>query len=478
MPVEQEQPMGSFIPDQTDRPHEKCGVFGIYDPGSDAARLTHLGLLALQHRGQEASGIATSDAERMYLHRDLGLVYAVYNEPIIAGLPGDLGIGHNRYSTSMGSTIEHAQPVARSDRKVAIAHNGNLPSVTALETFLREHGQPVDDSNDTEMMTDAITYLLRKGANLEEAISDTYGLFTGAFSLAILTRDKLAAVRDPAGIRPLSIGSLNGGFVVASETCALDIVNAKFIRDVRPGEMVVFDGQGMHSHQLVEGDQKLDIFEVVYFSRPDSILFGKSVYSMRKNFGIRLAEEYPIKADIIIPILESATPAAIGYSNRSGIPFEMALAKNRYADRTFISPDERLRDKKVEMKLNPIPDQIRGKSVIVIDDSIVRGTTIERIVRMLRGAGAAQVHVLSSSPPVRYPDFYGVDTRDQKKLIAAFHTIEQIRERIGADSLGYLSFEGMMEATGLPAELFSTSCFTGIYPIDIRERSGEIVRFT
>lgn len=456
---------------------EKCGVFGIYSPGSEAARLVHPALFSLQHRGQEGSGIATSDGFQLFIHKDIGLVTHVYDEETIDTLPGFIGIGHNRYSTSQGSTPDHVQPVMRSDRIMALAHNGNLPSTVALEEFLRDKGLPTNHSNDSEMMADAIGYYLRRGSSLEDAIIDSYPLFTGAFSLIVMTPDKLVALRDPRGIRPLSLGKLNGGYVFASETCAFDTIHANYLRDVRPGQMVVVDDSGLSEYQITPGDQKLDIFEFVYFARPDSYLLGQRVYNIRKRFGKALALECPTDADVVIPVPDSAVPAAIGYSHASGIPFEEGLIKSRYIHRTFITPEQRMRDQLVEMKLNPISEVIKGKEVVIIDDSVVRGTTSPKIVGMLRAAGAIKVHVRISSPPVRFPDFYGIDTPRQDQLIAANKTVEEIRETIGADSLYYLSYDGMIRATGLPEDVFSTSCFTGVYPIDIKEREGEIIRF-
>ncbi len=458
---------------------EKCGVFGVYSPHSSAARLVHPGIFALQHRGQESTGIGTSNGQDLFLHRGMGLVTHVYSEPVIDALPGFIGIGHNRYSTSQGSTLEHSQPIMRSDGIVALAHNGNLPSTVILENFLKEKGFPTQKSNDSEMMTDVIGYHLRRGASLEQAITDSYPLFTGAFSLVVMTKDKIAAVRDPKGIRPLVYGKLNGtGYVFASETCALDAVRAECIGDVLPGEMIVIDDSGEHHYQIDPGEQKLDIFELVYFARPDSEIMGMSVYVIRENFGKILASESPVAADIVIPVPDSAIPAAIGFSEASKIPYEEAIIKNRYIHRTFIQPHERLRSHDVEVKLNPIRAVIKNKPVVLIDDSIVRGTTMGPIVAMLRRAGASEVHVRISSPPVLYPDFYGIDTPNQSKLIAARLSIPDICQQIGADSLAYLSYRGMIQATGLPEEVFSSSCFTGIYPIDIREREGEIIRFS
>jgi amidophosphoribosyltransferase len=456
---------------------EKCGVFGIYTPGHQASRLTHAGIFTLQHRGQESAGIASSDGEQIYIHKDMGLVTHVFDEKIIENLVGFIGIGHTRYSTSEGSTSIHAQPVMRSDGIMALAHNGNLPSTTLLTEFLRDKGLPIARSNDSEMMADAIGYYLRRGTPLDESIIKAYPLFTGAFSMVVMTQNEIAAVRDGKGIRPFSIGKLNGGYVFASETCALDVIHAQYIGDVNPGEMIILNHEGIHRHQIVPGEQKLDLFEFVYFSRPDSVHLGKRVYEVRRNFGQILAEESPVDADVVIPVPDSAIPAAIGFSRFSGIPYDEGLIKNRYIHRTFIEPDQRMRDSDIEMKLNPISEVINNKRVVIIDDSIVRGSTLGKLVRMLKRVGAKEVHVRISSSPVIYPDHYGIDTPKQEKLIAARLTVPEICQEIGADSLNYLSFNGMIRATGLPEEVFNTSCFTGNYPIDIRERAGEIVRF-
>ncbi len=451
--------------------NEKSGVFG--NVGAEAARTVHSGVFALQHRGQESTGIAVFSDGFIHMHKDMGLVFHVYDEECIAGLPGDMGIGHNRYATSRGSTVEHAQPIIFENG--ALAHNGNLPSTTALETFFSDHGIQYEDRNDSEMMAEALDFFVRRGATLPEAIRESYPLFTGAFSLVVLSSDGVIAVRDPRGIRPLSIGKLNGGYVFSSETCALDTVHASLVGDVLPGQMVIAGRDGtLTREQIADGQQALDIFEFVYFARPDSYLLGQSVYEVRKNLGKTLYRENPMYADVVIPVPDSATPAAIGYSHASGILYEEGFAKNRYIHRTFIEPSQHLRERGVAKKLNPLPSVVAGKRVIVIDDSIVRGTTMGPLVASLRRAGAREVHVKISSPPVRFPDFYGIDTPDQKKLIAARMNNQEICERIGADSLQYLSYEGMIASTGLDENMFSTSCFTGIYPIDIRERNGEV----
>lgn len=452
---------------------EKCAIFGVYNC-HDASREVYFGLYALQHRGQESSGIASSDGKKIHIHKSLGLVAQVYQEKDFDHLQGKIAIGHNRYSTSGGTLHQHNQPVHKAGDPLALAHNGNLPSTKALENFLTKNGVKSDHLNDSELIYEAIKFEMNKGKSLADAVTETYHLFTGAFALLIMSKDELVALQDPYGIRPLSVGKLNGGYAFSSETCALDTVNAQFLKDVEPGEMVVASKDGLKTYNLAKGDRRLDIFEFVYFARPDSKLLGKRVYEVRQNFGKTLAKEYPIKADVVIPVPESAIPAAIGYSMASGIQYQQGLIKNRYIGRTFIMPDARLRDKSVQMKLIPVPEVLKEKKVIVIDDSIVRGTTTGKIVRMLRQAGAKEVHVIISSPPVKYPDFYGINTPFQKDLIAANKSVEDICKYIGADSLNYLSYDGMIRSTGLLEEMFNTSMFTGEYPLDIYERADDI----
>ncbi len=456
---------------------EKCGIFGVYGSGFEAARLVHPGLWALQHRGQESSGIASSDGKKIYLHKGLGLVSHVFEEKDLRKLVGFLAIGHNRYSTSGGSIKFHAQPILEKingNKFIALAHNGNLPSVKKLEEFLKAKKVSTTGLNDSEMIAKAVAVYMKEGLSLEEAIKKAYPLFTGVFCLLIMDEKKLIAVRDSFGIRPLCLGKLNGGFIIASETCALDIVGAKFLREVKPGEMVVIDDNGLNSIQIEKGNQKLDVFEYVYFARPDSIILGKSVDEVRQNLGRELAKETSIKADIVIPIPDSAIPAAIGFSRQSGIPFEMGLIKNRYIHRTFISPEQHTRHKIVQLKLNPMRHVIAGKKVIVIDDSIVRGTTSKQMMKMIKDAGAKEIHLLVSSPPIKFPDFYGIDTPDQKELIAAVKNIKQIEKELGVDSLHYLSYGGLIKAIGLSEDLLCTALFNGNYPVDIGERRKEI----
>ncbi len=454
---------------------EKCGVFGVYGNGLDASRLTFFGLYALQHRGQESSGISSSDGKKMYCYKNSGLVSQVYNEETISGLKGHIAIGHNRYSTAAGTGVEHAQPLLSEDKSIALAHNGNLPSTVKLEIFLKKRGIMRANVSDSELILEGLYSLVKEGMKIESAIERIFPYLTGSFSLLIQTTDKLIAIRDSFGIRPLSIAKLNGGYVFSSETCAFHPIGATFLRDVLPGEMVVVDKRGLTSKTIVKGTQKLDIFEFVYFSRPDSDLLGQSVYEVRKRFGTELAHEYPIFADIVIPVPETAIPVAIGFCNATGIPFEMGLIKSRYIHRTFIEPEQHIREQGVKLKLTPLPGAIKGKKVIVIDDSIVRGTTSRQIVKMLFEAGAKEVHFLVSSPPVKFPDFYGIDLPRQSDLLASTKSPTEINEYLGSTSLNFLSYKGMIKATGLPEASFSTSCFTGKYPIDIKERKKEIV---
>ncbi|EKD85758.1 MAG: hypothetical protein ACD_37C00630G0002 [uncultured bacterium] len=457
-----------------DKIYEKCALFGVYGrKGLQAARLTYFGLYTLQHRGQESSGISATNGRQIRTHKASGLVTQVYNEENFRELKGHMAIGHNRYSTSGGIHDSHAQPVtsrrANHDMLV-LAHNGNLPIDENLSKFLKEKGFYTDGLNDSELMHQVIRYFLVKTGSLEEAIKTSFPMFKGAFCLLVMTKDKIVAVRDSYGIRPLSIGRLGGGYVFSSETCAIDTVDGIYLRDIKPGEMVVVDSSGLKSYQLAKSTPKLDIFEFVYFARPDSRLLGKSVYEVRRNMGVQLAKENPIKADVVIPIPDSSIPAAIGYASTLKIPLEFGITKNRYIGRTFIMPDQHLRERGVEMKHNPIKEIIKGKNVVIIDDSIVRGTTAKKLVLMLKKNGAKKVHIVSSSPPVKFPDFYGIDTPSQKNLIGANMSIPKIKKFIGADSLYYLSYKGLLSAIGIPEENLCTACFTGEYPIDIGKK--------
>ena len=453
---------------------EKCAVFGAYGKDLEASRLAFYGLWALQHRGQESSGIASTDGKQLHDHNGIGLVDGVYHERNLKALKGHIAIGHNRYSTSGGRDKSYNQPFVDKARRFAFAHNGNLPDYHKLEEFLVGRGVLTDKMNDSAMMAAAISCYLDDGLDLVDATKKAYPLFEGVFSVVAMDKDRLVALRDRCGIRPLSIGKLGRGFVIASETCAFETIGAKFVRDVRPGEMVVIDNKGLSSHQIVKGSQKLDIFELVYFARPDSIMLGKRVNDVRKRFGHEIANEFPINADIVVAVPDTGIPAALGYSQSTGIPFEMGLIKNRYIHRTFIRPTTQLRERDLKIKLTPVPDTLRGQRVILVDDSIVRGTTTRQVVSMVFEAGAKEVHLTITSPPVRYPDFYGINTPTQTELLATRMNNEQMREYVGATSLRFLSYKGMIRATGLPASKFSTSCFNGVYPISIGVRAKEL----
>lgn len=453
---------------------EKCGIVGIYGKGLPVSRLAFFALFALQHRGQEASGITTSDGKKLHTHKGAGLVSQVYKGKDIKNLKGYIGIGHNRYSTSGGTALDHAQPVLNNDYSFALAHNGNLPSVKSLQKFLSSKKILQKNRIDSELIADVIDFHLKNGDSILGAVKKSFPLITGAFSLVMMDKDTLVAVRDTYGMRPLSLGKIGKGYVIASETCALTTIGAKFIREIEPGEMIVVNKNGLKSIKLAEPNPKHDIFEYVYFARPDSILNGKLIYGVRKNFGKTLAQEYPLPVDAIVPVPDTAMPVALGYSEVSGIPIELALVKNRYVHRTFIEPDQKSRRKSVALKLIPLPSVLKGKKIAVIDDSIVRGNTCKRLVKMLFKAGAKEVHLLISSPPVRFPDFYGIDTPRQNELIASHKTIENVRKFLGATSLNYLSLPGLIKSIGLPENQLSTSIFTGIYPIDLKERQREV----
>jgi len=454
---------------------EKCGIVGVYGKDLPVSRLIFFGLFALQHRGQEASGITTNNGDKLKTHKGAGLVAQVYKEEDIENLSGFIGIGHNRYSTSGGTALDHAQPVLNEDETFALAHNGNLPSVVALEKFLKSKNKLKEGRSDSELIHDAIDVYLKEGLSLETAVEKIYPYLTGAFALVMMTKDTLIGVRDRYGMRPLCLGKIGEGFILASETCALNTVGSELAHEVLPGEMLVINENGLKCINLAPATPKHDIFEYVYFARPDSIMNGKLIYDVRKNFGKALARECPdLKVDIVVPVPDTAMPVAIGFSEVSGIPTELALVKNRYVHRTFIEPDQKSRRNSVALKLIPLPEVIKGKKIAVIDDSIVRGNTSKRLVETLFNAGAAEVHFLVSSPPVRFPDFYGIDTPKQADLIAAHKSVEEIREFLGATSLHYLSLEGLINAVGIPGDNLCTSFFTGVYPIDLLERNQEV----
>ena len=457
--------------------HEKCGVIGIYSNQNDIARSVYYGLWSLQHRGQENSGIASSNGKKFFFHKGKGLVSHVYAEKDLDKLKGHIAIGHNRYSTFGKTDIDHSQPVCNHNDTIALAHNGNLPLVSKLKKFLTDHGIAYSGLNDSEMMFKTVEYHFVKTRNIVESLKQSFELFTGAFSLVVMTKKDLVGVRDSNGIRPLCIGKFVGGYVLASESCALDTIGAEFVRDVEPGEMIVINENGLTSFQLGIPNLKFDVFEFIYFARPDSRFMGKSVYEVRKRLGEQLALESKIKADVVIPVPDSSIPSAIGFSNVSKIPFEMALTKNRYIHRTFIKPAQKNRMSSVKMKLNITPELITGKDIIIIDDSIVRGTTSKRLADLLRTANPKSIHFFISSPPVIYPDFYGIDTPDQSELISSKMNNVALANYIGVDSVQFLSYSGMIDAIGLPESQLCTSCFSGIYPIGIGSKIKKLKLF-
>jgi amidophosphoribosyltransferase len=446
-----------------------CGVFGIRSNDRDVARLAYFGLFALQHRGQESAGIAVSEGGRLTVVRDMGLVAQVFDEEKLHALPGELAVGHTRYSTTGGNRWANAQPLVHhgSERTVALCHNGNLVNVEELRAELEGGGIHLASGSDTEVIAALVG---RDPSPLPEAVANTMRRLEGAYSVTALAEDTLVSFRDPLGFRPLTLGLLGDDWVVASETCALDLIGAEAVRDVRPGEVVWIGDGGLEGAQAVPaGRHALCIFEHVYFARPDSQLGGVEVHGARVRMGERLAEEAPVDADLVMGIPDSGTPAAIGYSKASGIPFNEALIKNRYVARTFIQPDQAMREQGVKMKFNPL-DEVAGKRLVAVEDSIVRGTTTRQIVSMLFDAGAHEVHMRVASPPIVSPCFYGLDFGDEEQLLAAHRSVEDMRALIGATSLHYLSVEGMQAATLLPEDAVCRACFTRDYPTRVPEK--------
>jgi amidophosphoribosyltransferase len=461
-------------------PQDACGVFGVWAPGEDVAKLTYFGLYALQHRGQESAGIATSDGHRLLVYKDMGLVSQVFDETSLSMLKGHLAIGHCRYSTTGGSTWENAQPTlgGTDDATVALAHNGNLTNAAKLrdlllerhgDAFARELGGELHRGNTTD--TALVTALLSSDPDLslEATALNVLPQLDGAFSFVFMDEQTLYAARDRHGIRPLVLGRLERGWVVASESAALATVGASVIREVQPGELIAIDEEGLRSHQFADPEPKGCVFEYVYLARPDAAIAGQSVHEARVEMGRRLALEFPVEADLVIPVPESGTPAAIGYAEASGIPYGQGFVKNSYVGRTFIQPSQTLRQLGIRLKLNALETVIRGKRLVVVDDSIVRGNTQRAQIRMLKEAGAKEIHVRISSPPVKWPCFYGIDFATRAELIATGLNVEEIRASIGADSLGYISEDAMIQATGQPRDRLCTACFTGDYPIVIPE---------
>lgn len=465
-------------PQVEDRPREECGVFGVYAPGEIVSKLTYFGLFALQHRGQESAGMAVSDGQRIMVFKDMGLVSQVFNESALNSLTGHLAVGHTRYSTTGASVWQNAQPTFSqvAGRGVALAHNGNLTNARELRALLAENEQSdgeqaspreaMDSSNDTALIS-SLMASHPASETIEQIVLDVLPKLAGAFSLVFMTETALYAARDPHGVRPLVLGRLERGWVVASETAALDIIGATLVREVEPGEFIVIDAAGLRSTRFATARPKGCVFEYVYLARPDTRIAGRPVQPTRVQIGRQLAIEHPADADIVIPVPDSGTPAALGYARESGIQFALGLVKNAYVGRTFIQPTQTIRQLGIRLKLNPLREVIEGKRLVVVDDSIVRGNTQRALIRMLRAAGAAEVHVRISSPPVEWPCFYGIDFATRAELIAPGLSVSEIAQAIEADSLGFVSLAGLHAAVGLDAEQLCSACFDGHYPIRI-----------
>jgi amidophosphoribosyltransferase len=461
-----------------DRFHDECGIFGVYNH-PEAANLTYLGLYALQHRGQESAGIAATDGATLHVEKAMGWVSDVFGPERLRRLPGRTAIGHVRYSTAGSSTLRNAQPISVSFARgpIALAHNGNLVNADALRQELEASGAIFQSTSDSEVILHLLARIER--LPLARALPLTLAQVTGAYSLLALTPDALIGCRDPHGFRPLVLGRLGDTWFLASETCALDLLQAEFVRDVEPGEIVIIDKNGVQSLKPFPPKRQLQcVFEYVYFARPDTTLWGQNVYQARKAMGRRLAEEYPVEADVVVPVPDSGLGAALGFAERSGIPFELGLIRNHYVGRTFIEPRQGIRHFGVRVKLNPLREVLEGRRVVVVDDSIVRGTTSRKIVRMIRSAGAREVHLRISSPPIQWPCYYGIDTPTRKELIGSSHKVEEIRRYLEADSLGYLSLEGLLKAVGGDEGRFCHACFSGEYRVGFpREETSQLALF-
>jgi len=459
-------------------PQDACGIFGVWAPGEQVAKLSYFGLYALQHRGQEAAGIAVSDGSSLVVYKDLGLVSQVFDESTLNTLQGHIAVGHTRYSTTGSTTWENAQPSFRTTPAgtgLALGHNGNLVNTAELADEAKRAGirSSIGATTDSELLTALLA--ARPDVSVEQAAMDVLPKLRGAFSLAFMDEHTLYGARDPQGVRPLVLGRLERGWVITSETAALDIVGASFVREIEPGELIAIDEDGLRSQRFAAPEPKGCVFEYVYLARPDTTIAGRSVHSARVAVGRRLAKEHPVEADLVIPVPESGTPAAIGYAEESGIPYGLGLVKNSYVGRTFIQPSQTIRQLGIRLKLNPLRDVIRGKRLVVVDDSIVRGNTQRALVRMLREAGAVEVHVRISSPPVKWPCFYGIDFASPAELIANGLDTDGVRASVGADSLGYVSLEGLIAATEQPKSRLCSACFDGKYPIALPEVVGKHV---
>ena len=452
-----------------DRPREECGVFAVYGH-EEAAKLTYFGLYALQHRGQESAGMVVSDGDRVLEHKAMGLVPDIFDEQIVDRLKGHVALGHVRYSTTGSSLIVNAQPfrIQYAGKTLAVAHNGNLVNSRQIRTELEESGSIFQTSMDTEIVLHLAAKFMKKG--LEQAMFQTMRKVRGAYSMVVMTEDALIAGRDPHGFRPLCLGRLNSGYVVTSETCALDLVHAEYVRDVEPGEILIINKNGLRSIQLETDCRKAQcIFELIYFSRPDSNVYGQNVYLFRKKQGELLSREFPVEADLVMPFPDSGNYAAIGYAQSSGLPLEMGVIRNHYVGRTFIQPSQSMRDFGVKVKLNPVKELLKNQRVLIIEDSIIRGTTSRTRIKTLRNIGAREVHMLVSCPPHRFPCHYGIDFSTRGELIAAEKSVEEIRDFIGLDSLGYLHVDNLVKATHIPRKDLCLACFDGEYPVPIDE---------
>ena len=455
--------------EKSDKFREECGVFAIWGH-PEAAKLAYLGLYALQHRGQESAGITSTEGKKLHSRKGMGHVGEVFTEEVMAALPGHSAIGHTRYSTAGDTSLHNAQPLQVDCIKgqIALAHNGNLANAAPVRRELEARGSIFQTTSDTEVILHLLAQA--KGTSLTEAMAETLDRLVGAYTLVLITPREVIGVRDPRGFRPLSLGRLDGAYVLASETCAFDLINAEFVRDIEPGEMVVVNEGGLTSQRIAPpGPHSFCIFEHVYFSRPDSMTFGRQVQTSRESLGVLLAKEHPVEADVVVPVPDSGVAAAAGYSEASGIPIKFALIRNHYVGRTFIEPRQSIRDFGVKLKLNPVRSLLEGRRVVLVDDSLVRGTTSRKIVRMVRQAGAREVHLRISCPPTISPCYYGIDTPTKKELIASSQSVEEIRKYCEADSLGYLSMEGMRKAVGDTRGEYCLACYTGDYPTAVHD---------
>jgi amidophosphoribosyltransferase len=453
--------------------HEECGVFGVYGH-PEAANLVYLGLYGLQHRGQESAGIVSSNGKTLISHRGMGLVADIFNSEVIQRLEGTLAIGHNRYSTTGSTTLKNCQPLVVEYARggLAVAHNGNLVNFAELRETLERSGAIFQSSSDSEVIIHLVA--ASRATNLTDGVVDALSQIRGAYSLLFLTERQMIAARDPHGFRPLVIGRLKNATVVASETCALDLVRADYVREVEPGEVVIIDESGMRSiRPFPSMPSKRCIFEYVYFSRPDSTVFGRNVYQVRKQQGRALARECPAAADVVVPVPDSGVPAALGYAEEAALPFEFGLIRSHYVGRTFIEPAQAIRHFGVKIKFNPVPAVLEGKRVVLVEDSLVRGTTLKKVIPMLRQAGAREIHMRIAAPPTTNSCFYGIDTPTREELLASHQSVEEIRRFIGADSLGYLSWEGLYSFDGHPRSGFCDACFTGKYPVEVPDRDRQ-----